>query len=94
MTGIMINTVPHRVQLDPQATVIATLQEIQSRQIEISKHENISLAEIQSGDIAVSGLFQTILNFRNKGFSDIINGGKMPVRPHLFTDNRPGAHGG
>lgn len=94
MTGIMINTVPRRVQINPEATVIATLREIQSGQIEISKHETISLAEIQSEDIAVSGLFQTILNFRNKGFSDIANGRESPIHAHLFADYRLGGRDG
>lgn len=67
MTGIMINTVPRRVILNPGATLRQTLERIQSEQLEIIAHETVSLAELQSeGGVPVSTLFNTILNFRNK----------------------------
>jgi hypothetical protein len=59
-----INTVARRVILDPEATVIETLRRIQFDQSEISKHEHITLADLLSDGIPVSGLFKTLLNFR------------------------------
>lgn len=66
MTGVMINTVARRIFLNPQSMVLATLQEIQSDQLEISKHEVVSLTELESQGIPVSRIFNNILNFRNK----------------------------
>src|ERR1700684_3987045 len=65
MMGITINTVPRRVILNPDATVLDTLRQIQLDQIEISKHENIGLADLQSEGLPASELFRSILNFRN-----------------------------
>lgn len=73
MTGVMINTIARRVLLNPTATVLDTLRQVQSEQLEISKHENIALSELQSaGGISVTSLFHTILNFRNEGLSENI----------------------
>ncbi|KAF8587754.1 acetyl-CoA synthetase-like protein [Ramaria rubella] len=74
MTGITINTVPRRVIQNAEATVLDTLRQIQADQIEISKHEHITLAEIQSEGISVSGLFKSLLNFRNLPGSEVIEG--------------------
>ena len=62
MTGITINTVARRVILDPEATVLETLRRVQFDQSEISKHEHITLADLLSDGIPVSGLFKTLLN--------------------------------
>lgn len=73
MTGVMINTVPRRVILNPQATILETLQKIQSEQLEISKYETVSLIELQSAGIPVSSLFNTILNFKNKRYNQLMH---------------------
>jgi hypothetical protein len=65
MIGICINTGARRVVLDPEASIISTLRDIQADQIEITKHEYITLSEIQSQGIVVSGLFSSLLNIRN-----------------------------
>lgn len=88
MTGIMINTVARRVLLNPTVTVLETLQQIQSEQIEISKHESISLAELQAEGVPVSSLFNTILNFRNKGFNKVIEQDGRLAKDSLFAKPR------
>lgn len=88
MTGIMINTVPRRVILNPEATVLETLQQIQSGQLEISKHEIISLAELQSEGIPVFSMFNTILNFRNSGFTQMANYPEYLAEDQLFWKPR------
>jgi hypothetical protein len=65
LTGVTINTIARRVTLNSNVTVLETLRQIQLDQIEISKHENISLADLLSEGIPVSTLFKSILNFRN-----------------------------
>lgn len=90
MTGIMINIVAHQVVLNPTATVIETLQRVQSEQLEINQHENISLSELQSEGIPVSSLFDTILNFRNHVFNATLSDS---AEDHLFLKPRKGAFG-
>lgn len=75
MVGVTINTVARRVLLNPQATVLATLQAVQSDQLEISKHEAISLTELESEGIPASRMFNNILNFRAKKGSGVIEHG-------------------
>lgn len=71
MSGVTINTVPRRVVLNPEVTVLEMLHRIQSDQLEISKHEAVSLADLQSQDIPVFSMFNTLLNFRNTGYPAI-----------------------
>jgi hypothetical protein len=93
MMGITINTVARRVILDENATVIDTMRRIQSEQIEMSKYEHITLADLQSEGIPVSSLFKTLLNFINLPGEEI-----QPIqRPSvdcLFRDLRPGSRDG
>lgn len=87
MTGVMINTVARRVILNPEATVLETLQEIQSDQLEIGKHENVSLTELQSAGIPVSGMFNTLLNFKNKRYTNL---GHSDAGEGVFSTLRTG----
>lgn len=90
MVGIMINTVPRRVVLDPQITVLETLKQVQTEQIEIGKHENITLGELQSEGIPVFGMFDSVLNFRNRPLRDVVERDKL-LEEHgrLFDTLRP-----
>ncbi|KAF8575245.1 hypothetical protein K439DRAFT_1665123 [Ramaria rubella] len=65
--GIPLNTVAHRVIHCPEMTLLDMLREIQSEQIVLSKHENITVVDLDSASIPVSGLFKSILNIRNAG---------------------------
>ena len=58
-----INTVARRVILNRDATVLETLRRIQFDQNEISKYDHITLADLLSDGVPVSGLFKTLLNF-------------------------------
>lgn len=86
MTGVMINTIARRVLLNPTATVLDTLCQVQSEQLEISKHESVALSELQlAGNISAASLFHTILNFRNEGLRE--NMQKHELR-HIFAKYR------
>ena len=63
MTGVTINTVARRVILNRDSTVLETLRWTQFDQNEISKYDHITLADLLSDGIPVSGLFKTLLNF-------------------------------
>lgn len=93
MTGVMINTVPRRVVLNPEATLLETLQQIQSDQLEISKHEDISLTELQCAGIPVSNLFNTILNIKNQRFARIMHHNESAATDGVFSDLRKEGHG-
>lgn len=93
MTGLMINTAARRVIIDPEATVLDMLLRVQAEQLEISKHEYVSLAELQSEGIPVAGMFHTILNFRNRGWNDDIKGSESS-RDGIFSKFRDGSRDG
>jgi hypothetical protein len=65
MVGFCINTVARRVVLNPGASIVDTLRDIQADQANITKHEYINFHEIQSQGIPVAGLFRSLLNIRN-----------------------------
>lgn len=94
MTGVFINTVARRVIMNPTATVLDTLREIQSEQLEISRHENISLSELQLAGIPVSSLFHTILNFRNRSPPKDNQEGNPPLDQGIFANDRDGGRDG
>ncbi|KAF8584770.1 acetyl-CoA synthetase-like protein [Ramaria rubella] len=94
MTGITINTVARRVALNPDATVIETLRHIQSDQIEIGKHEHITLADLHSEGLPVSGLFKTLLNFRNLQHGQAVDEVSPPDVGTLFGKYREGGRDG
>ncbi|KAF8584772.1 CoA-dependent acyltransferase [Ramaria rubella] len=94
MTGITINTVARRVAPNPGATVIDTLRHIQSDQIEMGKHEHITLAELRSEGIPVSGLFKTLLNFRNLPQDQAVGETSSANAGALFRKYREGGRDG
>jgi len=67
MVGLLINTIPVRVVLDPAAEVLPWLHNLQAAQVERGRHAHLSLAEI----LSCSGLppdiplFETILSVEN-----------------------------
>ncbi|KAF8581317.1 amino acid adenylation [Ramaria rubella] len=65
LMGNTINTVPRRVVLKPEASVLDTLRKIQLEQYVVSRHEHTALADLIAEEIPVSSLFRTLLNFVN-----------------------------
>jgi hypothetical protein len=65
MVGLCINTVARRVVLDPQASIIEALRDIQADQINITKYEYITFHDIESQGVSIAGLFRSLFNFRN-----------------------------
>ena len=67
MVGLFINTLPVRVQVDPQASLITWLQQLQNQQVESLQYEYSPLLEIQSWSEIPRGttLFEHILVFEN-----------------------------
>ncbi|MFE2325816.1 amino acid adenylation domain-containing protein [Streptomyces sp. NPDC059385] len=64
MLGLLMNTVPVRVRLDPRRTFTELLTELQSQQAELMDHQYLGLAEIQriSGP---GGTFDSLVVYEN-----------------------------
>lgn len=65
--GLFINTLPHRLRIEPQAELIPWLQELQDRQLEVREREQTPLHRIQSWSEVegASSLFHSIVVFLN-----------------------------
>jgi hypothetical protein len=93
MVGPCLNTVARRVVLNPEASVLDLLREVQVDQTEIGKHEYISLTEIQAMGIPISTFFRSLLNFRNlPGDQDLVAEQNNP-RPDNIMISRGGFDG-
>jgi len=67
MVGLLVNTLPVRIQVDPNTNLIPWLKELQRRQWEMLKYEYSPLIQIRSWSEAApsSPLFQSIMGFEN-----------------------------
>ena len=67
MIGMFINTLPTRIQLNPDTEILPWLKNIQSRQLALRRFEYSPLVEIQSWSDIPKGraLFDTIVVFEN-----------------------------
>lgn len=67
MVGLFINTLPMRVHLFPELTVLDWLNDLQSQQMEIYQHEHVPLVQIQNWSEIPNRmpLFESILVFEN-----------------------------
>jgi amino acid adenylation domain-containing protein len=67
MIGLFINTLPVRVQVDPQAALLPWLQQLQSQQVELRQYEHSPLVQVQSWSEIPRGLpmFESIVVFEN-----------------------------
>ncbi|MCX5045453.1 amino acid adenylation domain-containing protein, partial [Aldersonia sp. NBC_00410] len=64
MVGLLINTIPVRVGLDPAETIRALLQRIQTEQAGLFEHHQVPLADIQRA-AGVGALFDTLTVFES-----------------------------
>jgi non-ribosomal peptide synthase protein (TIGR01720 family) len=67
MVGMFINTLPMRIQIQPDAPVVAWLKQIQRRQLELTQYEYSPLSQVQAWSDIPRGapLFESILVFEN-----------------------------
>jgi amino acid adenylation domain-containing protein len=67
MVGVLINTLPLRVQVPPQANLLTWLRQIQTQQAELRQYEASSLVDVQSWSDVPRGvpLFDSILVVEN-----------------------------
>ena len=67
MVGLLINTLPVRVEIEPKFNLLLWLQDFQKRQAELRQYEYSSLVDIQAGSGASrkSPLFENLIAFEN-----------------------------
>ena len=67
MVGLFINTLPMRVQVDAEESLLVWLQKLQKQQLELQQYEYSPLAEIQRWSDIPKGLplFESIIVFEN-----------------------------
>ncbi|MEM9163926.1 MAG: amino acid adenylation domain-containing protein, partial [Cyanobacteria bacterium P01_F01_bin.4] len=65
MVGLFINTLPVRVQIDPQATVATWLQNLGAQQADTMAYEYISLRDLQTWVNGGHSLFDCLLVFES-----------------------------
>ncbi|HEX9317134.1 MAG TPA: condensation domain-containing protein, partial [Actinomycetota bacterium] len=72
ITGIFINTVPVRIEVDDLVGVIGWLQQLQDEQVESRRFDYVSLAELQTWSDLPGGvnLFDSIVVFENYPVND------------------------
>ncbi len=72
ITGIFINTLPVRVEVDDDAGVVPWLQEVQSAQVDARRFDFASLAQLQAWSELPDGvnLFDSIVVFENYSIND------------------------
>jgi amino acid adenylation domain-containing protein/non-ribosomal peptide synthase protein (TIGR01720 family) len=87
MIGMLINTLPSVVLVDPDQTVIDYLVDQQATQLALREHEHCSLAEIQRHAAVPAGtaVFDTFFNYRNfAGGAAVDHGLDVRPLPHVF----------
>ncbi|MFT4086261.1 MAG: AMP-binding protein, partial [Gordonia sp. (in: high G+C Gram-positive bacteria)] len=78
MVGMLVNTVPVRVRLDPAETVGALLRRVQREQLAVLGHHHTALGDIQSA-VGIGELFNTLVVFESFPRGE--------VRPHIEDEN-------
>jgi amino acid adenylation domain-containing protein/non-ribosomal peptide synthase protein (TIGR01720 family) len=106
MIGLFINTLPLRLDVDPEAPAAAWLAGVQEAQLDLRPHEHVPLATIQgwSGLPPGEPLFRSLAVFENYPFDESLAAGarELEVRDLVVADRAdlplsavalPGGHG-
>ncbi|HEY0696831.1 MAG TPA: amino acid adenylation domain-containing protein, partial [Micromonospora sp.] len=64
MVGLFSNTVPVRVRIDPAATLLATMEQVQRQRVDLLGHHYLGLAEVQQMT-GLGQLFDSAIVFEN-----------------------------
>ncbi|MDF5729618.1 MAG: condensation domain-containing protein [Rhizonema sp. PD38] len=84
MTGLFVNTLPTRVEISPEDSLLPWLKSLQLQQIKLRQYEHTPLAQVQSWTKVPKGLplFESIFVFQNSK----VDTSKLPTR-NLKMDN-------
>lgn len=74
IVGLMMNTLPVRVDISSETTLLPWLEELRSQHLEIRPHENTPLSQVQAWSELPRGtaLFESIVVFEHQSLSDRI----------------------
>ncbi len=74
IVGLLINTIPVRVQADPTQELIAYLQDLRSQHLAVRPHEQTPLMQIQAWSEVAGGtpLFESLVMFENHQMLDYL----------------------
>ncbi len=91
MVGLFINTLPMRVEIAPDSSLVPWLQSLQLRQVELRQFEHSPLVQIQrwSGVGPGRSLFESILVFENYPVQEVAESGveeAFRIREALATE--------
>ncbi|NDK89388.1 amino acid adenylation domain-containing protein [Gordonia desulfuricans] len=78
MVGMLINTIPVRIVLDPRESLPALVSRVQREQLSLIGHHQTPLGDIQSA-LGMGELFDTVVVFESFP--------RGPVRPHIEDEN-------
>jgi amino acid adenylation domain-containing protein len=88
MIGLLINSLPMRVRVRPEAPLISWLRELRAQSVAIREHEHTPLEKVQGWSDVPAGrpLFQTLLVFENFHLSSLLRmqGGPWSNRQFHF----------
>ncbi|MGW0704134.1 non-ribosomal peptide synthetase, partial [Streptomyces sp. NPDC002867] len=65
--GLLMNTVPVRVRLDPARALVAVLTDVQEQQAELRPYQHLGLTAVQRA-LGVGELFDTVVDFASTPF--------------------------
>ncbi|HEV2828701.1 MAG TPA: amino acid adenylation domain-containing protein [Pyrinomonadaceae bacterium] len=94
LVGLLINTLPLRIQIVPEEPCLSTLQKVRNTVSGLLEHEQSSLTKIQQWCDAPRNLplFETLVvfeNFAGSGSSFELNGPLHHLKSHLSRTNYP-----
>ncbi|CCK30425.1 amino acid adenylation domain protein [Streptomyces davaonensis JCM 4913] len=77
MVGLMMNTVPARVRVDPAEPIARLLARVQAEQAAQARHDYLGLADIHRA-VGVPELFDTTVAFENVPVDGVVRGAEVP----------------
>ncbi|HYO58358.1 non-ribosomal peptide synthetase, partial [Archangium sp.] len=82
--GMLINTLPVRVRLEPRASLLSWLQRVQAEQDELRQHEHSPLMEVQAWSEVPRGtpLFDSLYSFENYPMDSVLGDARFIERTH------------
>ena len=87
MIGLFINTLPLRLDVDPDAPAAAWLQGVQEAQLDLHPHEHVPLADVQGWSELPPGepLFRSLAVFENYPFDESLGQGAHGLEVRELT---------
>ncbi|GAB4190114.1 MAG: hypothetical protein Fur006_31920 [Coleofasciculaceae cyanobacterium] len=87
MVGVFINTLPVRVQVDPEQFLLPWLKQLQAQQVEMRQYEYSPLVDVQGWSEVPRGipLFESIVVFENYPTLGNVHKGEQKLEIEKFT---------